>query len=304
MTEATSVLLPGFTARSASLHGSRVAYQVAGEGPPVVLVHGLGGASSNWVETAPLLTGSHRVLAVDLPGHGASQPPGPDAELSLYAEAVAACAREEGLMRPLVVGHSFGGAVALELALQRPQLVGGIVLAASSGISSTSTRARVGLTILVTLRPSLLAARFRSVIARRRWLRRAAFAIAASDPAGLSPQAVEGLLGGSAAVSDGRSALSVLLGHDPRPRLGEILCPVLVLWGSRDRFVRLDDGHEYARLLRAPLRVLPDTGHLLIAERGPECADHIGAFARSLRPASDGVRQVDEHPVEAEPLRK
>ena len=57
-----------------------------------------------------------------------------------------------------------------------------------------------------------------------------------------------------------------------------ITCPVLVLWGGRDRQVSVEDGFEYARRLRAPLRVIADCGHLLIGERPEACADAIEEF--------------------------
>jgi pimeloyl-ACP methyl ester carboxylesterase len=299
VTEATLPSPPGFEPRVAPFGARRVAYATAGTGSPVVLVHGLGGAASNWAELASHLAKRRRVLVVDLPGHGGSDPPAAAHSLDSYVDAVAACLEREAAGAAAVVGHSFGGAVALGLAMRRPELVSKLVLAAAAGISSTTIRARVGLRVLGTLRLSRVAARYRNEVARSARLRRLVFGALASDPAGLGPAAVHGFLRGSAAVSDSRTALHVLVRHDPRTALGGVACPVLVLWGARDRFLALDDGLEYARRLRAPLRVLPDTGHLLIAERPEECALLIERF---LGPpsGSDGVREVDELPVEVE----
>ena len=58
-------------------------------------------------------------------------------------------------------------------------------------------------------------------------------------------------------------------------------CPVLVLWGARDRQVPLEDGFEYARRLGAPLRVIADCGHLLIGERPDVCARAVLEFTRA-----------------------
>jgi pimeloyl-ACP methyl ester carboxylesterase len=222
--------------------------------------------------------------------------------LASYADAVAVCAEQERLVPACLVGHSFGGAVALEVALRRPELVSSLVLAAAAGISSSTLRARAGLRTLGALRPSLLAARYRTQVARRPLLKRLVFAGLAADPDVLSPEAVHGFLQGSSALSEGRTAVDVLLEHDPRPELHRLICPVLVLWGARDRFLPLADGHEYARRLGAPLRVLPDTGHLLISERPDDCAELIERFVDPTvaRAASHGVRKVDELPVEVE----
>jgi pimeloyl-ACP methyl ester carboxylesterase len=92
-----------------------------------------------------------------------------------------------------------------------------------------------------------------------------------------------------------RSPAWALIRDDPRRELDDVRCPVLVLWGARDLQVPVADGFEYARRLRAPLRALADTGHLLIAERPEACAAAIEDFL-----GSDRVRQVDELPGEAE----
>src|SRR5438105_12724326 len=103
--------------------GGRIRYLVAGEGPPLVLVHGLGGSAANWCELAPLLAPSHRVLIPDLPGHGGSDPVRGALGLEPYVERIAALMEHEGALPAPVVGHSLGGLVAVRLALRRPEAV-------------------------------------------------------------------------------------------------------------------------------------------------------------------------------------
>jgi pimeloyl-ACP methyl ester carboxylesterase len=153
------------------------------------------------------------------------------------------------------------------------------VLAAGAGISSTTFRAKAGLRILGVVRPSRVAARYRHEVARSGTLKRACFRLLAGDPEGMSDEAVLGFLEGSAAVTETASAGAALVADDPRADLHSLHCPVLVLWGARDWLLPLEDGHEFARRLGAPLRALPDTGHLLIAERPEECARLIAEFA-------------------------
>jgi pimeloyl-ACP methyl ester carboxylesterase len=88
----------------------------------------------------------------------------------------------------------------------------------------------------------------------------------------LSERAVHGLLRGPTLHTDAIGAGRALAADDPRQDLDRVQCPVLCLWGARDRQVPLSDGHEYARRLRAPLRVIADCGHLLISERPDVCA--------------------------------
>ena len=94
-------LLEGFEERSAEVKGRRLRWFVAGpeDGPPLVLVHGLGGAAVNWSLLAPRLAGTRRVLAVDLPGHGGSEPLPAAPSLAPYADRVARAAAAEGFER-------------------------------------------------------------------------------------------------------------------------------------------------------------------------------------------------------------
>jgi pimeloyl-ACP methyl ester carboxylesterase len=200
------------------------------------------------------------------------------------ADAIAAVLAHEQVPAAPLVGHSLGGAVGLRLALSRPELVSGVVLAAGAGISTGSPRARRGLAVVGVIRPAKRAARWRGAIGRSPALTRLAFSPwLVSDSLSLSPQAVEGFLGGHRHHTDFQSARRALVLDDPRPELGAIRCPALVLWGAADRQLPLDDAIDYARRLRAPLRVVPDCGHLLIGERPDACLDAIEWFLRSNR---------------------
>lgn len=262
-------------------HGARFRYHVGGSssGPPLVLVHGLGGAASNWSELVPLLAPRFRLLVPDLPGHGGSSPLSSAPTLSPFADAVAAIAEREGLLPATVVGHSLGGVVALRLALRRPDAVQSLVLAAAAGISSASRFRETFVTLLVLTRPARLVAPHRRLVARVPILRYPVLGYwEVSDPPALSPRAVEGFLAGPALHTDIGDAGRALIRDDPRTELERVRCRALVLWGARDHLVPLEDGMEYARRLRAPLRVIPDCGHLLIGERPDACADAITRF--------------------------
>ena len=276
-------LLPGFEARFADVKGVRLRYYVGGAGSPLVLVHGLGGAAVNWTLVAPPLAETRRVLVPDLPGHGGSSPLPAAPTLSPLADSVAALAELENLVPAPVVGHSMGGVVALRLAIRRPASVLAVVLAAPAGISSTARRAEIAFAIGSAMKPARLASPFRGAIGRSRLLRAFVFGYwQVSDTAALSPRAVDGFLAGPAIHSDVESAGWALFRDDPRTDLARIACPRLVLWGARDRLVPVEDGIEYARRLRAPLRVVPDCGHLLIGERPDACVDAIRSFLDSL----------------------
>ena len=286
MTDATSV--PGFEERVASVKGTRLRYFAAGSGVPIVLVHGLGGAAANWIELAPALAERYRVLVPDLPGHAFSTALPATAGLAGFADRVAALIDSEALGPSVLVGHSLGGVVSLRLALRRPELVRGVVLASSAGIASATRRARLALTILALIRPGRQLARYTEQIVRRPSLRGLVFAgWGASDPASLSAAAARGFLAPTRLHTDTHGAAIALTLDDPRPDLEAVACPCLVLCGARDVEIPVSDDVEYARRLGAPLRVIPDCGHLLIGERPDACLDAIVEFVSSLGGAGD-----------------
>src|SRR2546423_9270085 len=103
--------LPGFEERFAEARGCRLRYLVAGDGEPLVLVHGLGGAAANWLALAPLLLPGRRVLVPELAGHGGSDPLPAAASLNAYADRIAGLLDEPAA----IVGHPLGGAGAVRL---------------------------------------------------------------------------------------------------------------------------------------------------------------------------------------------
>lgn len=279
MTDAKAI--PGFEERFTETKGCRLRYFVGGpeEGAPLVLVHGLGGCASNWIDVAPRLAERRRVLVPELPGHGLSTPLPAVPNLAVFADRVALVAERERLLPAAFVGHSLGAVVALRLVLRRPDDVRALVLAAAAGISSTSRRARYGLRILGIIGPRRLVAPWADSVADSPFLRYAVFGHwGAADPLILSPAAVNGFLEGTRLTSDSVSAARAIVIDDVRLELGKVTCPTLVLWGARDNQLPLADAFEFARRLDAPLRVIGDCGHLLIGERPDICAEAIEDF--------------------------
>ncbi len=279
--------IDGFEERDVESGGARLAYAVGGPvddaAPPLVLVHGLGGTIENWRGIAPELAARHRVLVPDLPGHGRSSLLPEARHLDAVANAVLGIVDREELRGAVWIGHSLGGVVALRAAVLRPDAVRGLVLAGAAGIGSTSHAAEVTVTVLGATRPGRLIAPFRHVWARSRLGRRVVFGWwGAADPAALDPELAEAFLVGPAHHTDTRQAGRALLASDPRTELDRVTCPCLCLWGASDNWVRLEDGMEYARRLRVPLRSIAGCGHLLIGERPDACLAAIREFVASV----------------------
>jgi pimeloyl-ACP methyl ester carboxylesterase len=276
-------LLPGFESRDLRVSGVPLRYYVRGAGKPIVLVHGLGGAATNWAEVASPLASRHRVIVVDLPGHADSPPLPAPATMAQFGDRVGAVIDHEALGPALLVGHSLGAVVVVRLAARRPAAVRGLVLAAGAGIESTTRRAKMILSVTTVVQPGRVAGRFALRIARRPRLRTLSFGgWGAADAHAISPRAAEGFLVGPPRHSALRDAARALLVDDPRQDLERISCPALVLWGARDWQLPMSDAFEYARRLRAPLRTIAGCGHLLIGERPDACVDAIDRFELSL----------------------
>jgi pimeloyl-ACP methyl ester carboxylesterase len=281
----TATLLPGFEERFADIKGVRLRYFVGGseEAPPLALLHGLGGAASNWTLLAPTLALSRRVVIPELPGHGGSAPLAAAPSLEPYADRVGLLLEREQALPAAVVGHSLGGVVALRLARRRPEDVRGVVLAATAGIRSATRFAERTLALVAVLRPGSRIVRYSAAIDRSPFLRKLVWGYwFAEDPVALPAGSTEALLGGHAFHTDTDSAWRALVKDDPRLDLADVRCPCLVLWGASDNQVPVSDAFEYARRLRAPVRVIAGCGHLLIVERADACLDAIEDFLGAL----------------------
>lgn len=109
--------------------GLRIHYWEAGQGEPVVLVHGASGNLRDWTfDIAPLLAQKYRVIAVDRPGFGYSErPPEDGSDASVQARILRTATKSIGAERPVVIGHSWGGALSLAWAVDEPDSLRGIV---------------------------------------------------------------------------------------------------------------------------------------------------------------------------------
>jgi pimeloyl-ACP methyl ester carboxylesterase len=240
----------------------------AGDGVPVVFVHGLGGNWQNWLENLPAAAEHRRVLALDLPGFGESPRPRWEISVPNYGQLVDAWLAQLGLDRVAVVGNSMGGFISAELAIRSSERVERLVLAAAAGISVTNLRRRPTKTFarVTAALGALTATRSRDIITRRR-LRHVVLSTIVRHPSRLEPDLLFEIMRGS-----GRSgyvdALEALVTYDIRDSLGQIRCPTLILWGREDMLVPVKDAAAFERLIPASRQiVMEDTGHVPMLER-------------------------------------
>jgi pimeloyl-ACP methyl ester carboxylesterase len=120
--------------RHTSIHGHEVRYREAGDGPVLLLIHGMAGSSAAWREVMGPLATDHRVIAPDLLGHGESAKPLGDYSLGAFASGLRDLLGVLDVERATVVGQSLGGGVAMQLAYQHPEMCERLVLVDSGGL--------------------------------------------------------------------------------------------------------------------------------------------------------------------------
>jgi pimeloyl-ACP methyl ester carboxylesterase len=127
-------VVPKVERAEVSLHGHRVNFTIAGQGPALVLIHGVAGRAAQWDETLQLLAENHTVVAPDLLGHGDSAKPRGDYSLGAHASGVRDLLVALGIERASVIGHSLGGGIAMQFAYQFPERCERLVLVSSGGL--------------------------------------------------------------------------------------------------------------------------------------------------------------------------
>lgn len=247
---------------------------LAPDGTPagtVVFVHGLSGCWQNWLENLPFFAGTHRCIAMDLPGFGASEMPAEPISISGYARIVDALLHQLGVDRAAVVGNSMGGFIGAEVAIAHSTRVERLVLVSAAGLSTGDGRSArlvpiVRATRAVGAWSAWLATRSEALVRRPR-ARRAIFQIVAPHGERLpGPLVAEQLRGsGKPGFVD---AFAAIVGYPLRDRLQRIAAPTLVVWGEDDPLVPVRDAWTFGDLIPdARVVVYEDTGHVAMLER-------------------------------------
>ena len=126
-----------FAPRTRVIHGYERAYRMAGRGPVLLFLHGIGDDSSTWLGLLPSLARDHTVIAPDLLGHGASAKPRADYSVAAYACGMRDLLTTLDVDRVTVIGHSLGGGVAMQFAYQFPERCERLVLVGSGGVGAS-----------------------------------------------------------------------------------------------------------------------------------------------------------------------
>ena len=269
------------TSRFVSAAGLTWHVQEMGAGDPLVLIHGTGAATHSWRHLMPLLAASHRVIAMDLPGHGFTRGR-PAGGLTLPGMAAALSALLSALaVNPVrLIGHSAGAAIALRMVrsgLDVPEVIGlNPALMPFPGVFAPLFQGLARALVLNPLVPRLFAASTRGAGDTERFLVRSTGS--QSDTAGLRCYGM--LLGQSHHC---RGALEMMAGWDLaalQRELPKVDVPVRLIHGAKDAAVPTSAAEQASRLLpHAELAVLAGLGHLAHEERADLVAQAMSAPA-------------------------
>ena len=256
-----------FKQRSIDVEGLRTRYLKAGEGPPLVLLHGVGTSSSEWSWVLPALSHNNLVYAIDLPGYDGSCKP-PDYSPAFTASFVNSFLDAVEVESAVVVGNSFGGLVALHLALSEPTRVSALVLSNSAGLGRAVNP-------IMTALSSPAGGDLASILAKthlgaaQRAFRRASLLFArpwqipwkwVKDQHKLAqlPNFTDATLYSLRNAVGVTGQREVLLG-----RLPQLQMPTLIIWGIEDKVFPYTQAKDAIVLVQdGSLELIPNCGHL------------------------------------------
>jgi pimeloyl-ACP methyl ester carboxylesterase len=283
------------------LHGHRVRFHRAGDGPLLVLLHGIASTADTWAPVVDALAARHTVIAPDLLGHGASAKPRGDYSLGAYASGVRDLVAALGHDRATVVGHSLGGGIAMQFAYQFPERVERLVLIASGGLGREVHAILRAATlpgselVLAVLGGGWLRATGRAVGGALSRLGLQAGEDLAGVTAGIGSLADAGARG--AFVHTARAAIDAggqRVSATDRLYLAAEL-PTLVVWGDRDPIIPAAHGRAaHAAIPRSRLEVFPGAGHFPHREQPGRFVAVLEDFLASTEPAQLGESRLRE----------
>ena len=256
-----------------------IAIEEQGEGPTLVLVHGVATSRAVWRHVVPELAKHHRVVTLDLPGFGASPPTGRGFALEEVADALG---DELARLGPFdLLGNSLGGAVSLVLAERRPELVRRLILESPAGM--VPHRAPVP-ALAGGVTPALVAARRRvgPPLAGSALARRLLIGNIVADPAGTPVAEARDLMRASAGSKRIGAAIATVAAADLRPRLARLAVPLAFVWGDRDRVFPISILPGLRALVPdARAEVIAGAGHVPQIDRP---GDFVAAVERLISP--------------------
>lgn len=253
-----------------NLNGIELYYETSGEGEPLLFIHGLGSSTRDWEDQVQDFSEKFQTITVDLRGHGQSEKPSTSYSISLFASDVAALIREIG--EPMnVAGISMGGMVALQLAVDYPNMVKSLIIINSQDELLMNTRQVRQAVMLRKMIPRLMGMKWMG-----KYLGKKLF----PDEGQEHLQKLIADRWAENAVKDYIKSVNAMVGWSVRKHLGAIKCPVLVVASELD-YSPVEAKEVYVKLLPdARLEVIEGARHAVSVERPEELNEVMKGFLR------------------------
>ena len=226
---------------------------ISGTGSTILILHGWGSSADSWAKAQEMLARKEfRVIVLDLPGFGKTAAPSTVWGVAEYSEFVRQCMQELDVKKCIVVGHSFGGQTAIQLAVTHPENIEKLILMAAAGIRhELGTKAKV-----------------------------------LAGVAGVTPAYMKRIAGVLTGRSDyGRSKgimkdiMRKVIREDLSEDLSKIKTPTLIIWGDKDRETPVQDAYTmHGLILGSKLEIFPGIGHRIRNEAPEKLIDTILGF--------------------------
>lgn len=281
------------------LYGTRLSFVDAGEGEPIVLLHGITCSAASWNPLVPALAEHHRVIVPDLPGHGWSSRTRGDHSVAAFALHVRDLLMGLGVQRATFVGHSLGGGVTMQTAYAYPELVGRMVLVASGGLGEAVGLALRAATLpgaewVLPLAFNRLGAHVTRTVARL-----------FVSPNRVTAQELAWSYATLADPDARRAFVTIIRGvvdwggqridATRRLHLAEDV-PIMVVWGDADLIIPIGHGQRAARDLPIDrFEVFEGAGHFPHLERPDDFLAVLDEFLDETRPASNSHAHLARH---------
>jgi len=277
-----------------TIHGYRRAFRVAGSGPAILLIHGIGDNSTTWSTVQPKLAQRFTVIAPDLLGHGKSDKPRADYSVAAYANGMRDLLSVLEIDRVTVIGHSLGGGVAMQFAYQFPQLVERLILVGAGGVTKDVNIA-LRLASLPMGSEALALLRLPLVLPALQVAGRAAGAVLGSTGLGRDlpnvlriladlpePTANSAFARTLRAVVDWRGQVVTML---DRCYLTQSV-PVQLVWGAHDSVVPVSHAHlAHAAMPGSRLEIFEESGHFPFHDDPDRFVELVERFIDETEPA-------------------
>jgi pimeloyl-ACP methyl ester carboxylesterase len=253
---------PARSEGTATIYGAKIHYVEAGSGPVVVLLHGLGGNTTNWAFNIAPLAQKYRVVVLDQIGFGQSDKPLINYRIATYVDFLDAFLKELKIERASLVGNSMGGWVAAAYALAHPEKVERLVLVDAAGFSFAQG---FDTSQLIKLNPST-----------RDGMKELVSRVFYNKLIFMSDAFIDASMAGRINAGDGHTIRSITESIIRREdfldnRLSAIKQPTLVIWGREDGLLPLADGQRFQKEIPgAQLLVFDQCGHVPQVEKASE----------------------------------